>query len=180
MEFWHEMALRMSLSLNFFELASLAKQFYKISFSCLNRAILIKIFCIMKQDFFILIDLFMQHIYFACYIALYDKRKVGCHTLNDHGNLMVDHGIIKETSGNFISYFLWEPFSHMNGLIQSDFECLQVSRRPDKTEQSKIWALSSIKDNNWSMNYSFSSNLGFTKVFFLCLRCLHASSIKIY
>ena len=35
---------------------------------------------------------------FACYIALYDKRKIGCHTLNDHGNLTIDHGIIMDKS----------------------------------------------------------------------------------
>ena len=30
------------------------------------------------------------------YIALYDKRKVGCHTLNDHENLTIDHRVIVE------------------------------------------------------------------------------------
>ena len=57
-----------------------------------------------------LIQLFMQHFCLLYYIALYNKRKVGCHTLNDHGNLMIDHGIIVEKSWNFISYFLWEPW----------------------------------------------------------------------
>ena len=33
---------------------------------------------------------------FASYIALYDKRKIRCHTLNDHGKLMINHGKIKE------------------------------------------------------------------------------------
>ena len=46
---------------------------------------------------------------FAICVALYDKRKVGCHTLNDHGNSMVGHEIIMEKSWNFILYFLWEP-----------------------------------------------------------------------
>ena len=46
---------------------------------------------------------------FALYKALYDKRKVGRHTLNDHGNLTIDYGIIMEKSWNFILYFLWEP-----------------------------------------------------------------------
>ena len=40
------------------------------------------------------------------FIQDYDKRKVGCHTLNDHGNLLVDHEIIMEKS--YFSYFLWE------------------------------------------------------------------------
>ena len=45
---------------------------------------------------------------FAFYIASYDKRKVGCHTLNDNGHLTINHGIIVEKSWNFISYFLWK------------------------------------------------------------------------
>ena len=44
------------------------------------------------------------------YTSLYDKRKVECCTLNDHGNLIIDHGIIMEKSWLlFLMYFLWEP-----------------------------------------------------------------------
>ena len=46
---------------------------------------------------------------FALYIALFDKMTGGCHTLNDHGNLTINNGIIMEKSWNFISQFLWEP-----------------------------------------------------------------------
>ena len=42
-----------------------------------------------------LIQLFMRSI-FAFYIALYDKRKVGCHTLDDQGNLTIVQDIIME------------------------------------------------------------------------------------
>ena len=46
---------------------------------------------------------------FGFHIALYDKRKVVCDSLNDHENLTIDHGIIMENSWNFMSYFVWEP-----------------------------------------------------------------------
>ena len=35
--------------------------------------------------------------------------EVGCRTLNDHGNYIVDHGLIMEKSWNFVFEFLWEP-----------------------------------------------------------------------
>ena len=38
---------------------------------------------------------------FAIYTALYDKRKVGCYTLNDHGFVM---------EKSWLFYFLWEPY----------------------------------------------------------------------
>ena len=58
-----------------------------------------------------LIQLFMQFIYFfTFYKALYDKKKIGCHALNDLENLTIDQGVIMEKCGMFnILYFLWEP-----------------------------------------------------------------------
>ena len=45
-----------------------------------------------------LIQLFMQDVNFCLVysITVYDKRKVGSHTLNDLGHLMIDRGIIME------------------------------------------------------------------------------------
>ena len=69
-------------------------------------------FFIMKQDFSQLVNYLCNMCSFAFYIALYDKRKVhvGCHTLIDHRNLTIDHGIVMYKSWKFVSYFLWEPW----------------------------------------------------------------------
>ena len=45
---------------------------------------------------------------FAFYIASYDKKKDGCHTLNDHGNLTISHGIIVEKIMEFYLLFPWK------------------------------------------------------------------------
>ena len=37
------------------------------------------------------------------------RGEVGCRTLNDHGNYIIDHGKIMEKSWNFVFEFLWEP-----------------------------------------------------------------------
>ena len=50
---------------------------------------------------------------FAFYIALYDKRMVGCYTLNDRGNLTIDYEIIMKKSWNLIPCFLWEPWNEL-------------------------------------------------------------------
>ena len=110
MEFWHAIAFWMSVSLKFFSLASLAQQFSKINFSFLNSNPKTSSLHY-KTRFFMLIQL-IQHIsIFVFYIALYDKGKVGCHTLNYHGNLTINYGIVMEKSWNFILYFLWEPWN---------------------------------------------------------------------
>ena len=91
-EFLHEIALWMSISLKIYSLASLARQCIykkkkkkknlKISFSFLNRAIEIHLLFIIKHNFSYLFNYLCNISIFAFYIALYDKRKVGCHTLN--------------------------------------------------------------------------------------------------
>ena len=56
-----------------------------------------------KQHFFIIKEDFSCYFNYLCnipifefYTAVYDKRKVGCNTLNDRGNLTIDHRKIME------------------------------------------------------------------------------------
>ena len=40
------------------------------------------------------------------------RGEVGCRTLNDHGNYIIDRGKIMEKSWNFVFEFLWEPCTY--------------------------------------------------------------------
>ena len=65
-EFWHEIAFWMSVSCKFFSLASLAQRFKKkSSFSFFEQSNPKPSFLHHKIRFFMLIQLFMQHIYFC-------------------------------------------------------------------------------------------------------------------
>ena len=108
---------------NFFLLPSLTQQFKKIKCSFLNIAIQNRLLFIINKIFHVTSITYATYIFFAFYIALYDKRKVGCHTLNDHGNLMIDHGIIMEKSWNFILYFLWEPWIRFWDRLDKNYGC---------------------------------------------------------
>ena len=83
--------------------------FKSIRFSFLNTAIQNHLFFIIKQESSHLFNNLCNISVFAFYIALYDQRKVEFHTLNIHGNLTIDHGIIMKKTWNFISYFLSQP-----------------------------------------------------------------------
>ena len=79
---------------------------------------------------------------------LYDKRKIGCHTLTQHGNLTIDHGIIMANSWNFISYFLWEPWWRLANSVDTDLKKRQNARiyvKSDKINQTPFkWQLKSF------------------------------------
>ena len=66
MEFWHEIAFLMSISLNFFLIASLAQQFKKKNlFFNFEQSNPKSYFLHNKTGFFMLMQLFMQDIYFC-------------------------------------------------------------------------------------------------------------------
>ena len=132
------------MDINITQIFSLARQFKKsVSHFCTVQ--FKTIFLHHKTGLFILIQLFMQHIYifnitisfmqhiYIFNIALYDKRMVGFHILNDHGNLMIAHGTITEKSWKFI-YFLWEPVLNIKLYVMQckSLVLLFLVRRTDK------------------------------------------------
>ena len=94
----------MSVSLKFFTLASLAGQLKRVFF-IFEQSNPKPSFLLIKQDFSYLFNYLCNISIFAFYIAWYDKRMEGCYSLNDHGNLTVDHWIYHGKIMEF--YFLF-------------------------------------------------------------------------
>ena len=88
--------------------------FKNIRFSFFNRAIKNHLFFIIKPKFSYLFHYWCNISCFCFLCNIIWLREGTIHTLNNHGNLTIDHGIIMEKSWNFISYFLWEPCLSQN------------------------------------------------------------------